>query len=309
MTMLKAHNRYRHSEGFIIVAVLWIMSALATLALIYSVYLANSAIALSVNDDEIQSEALVSAALELTAYQLIVPGKDMKSTRGAFSLHLGNANILVDFVSEAARVDLNAAPKELLSGLFAVLGARIQDADQYADRVIGWRTTPKRETQDDEDSIYRAAGLHYSPRGAPFVHASELWLVVGMPPALVERAMPYVTVFSGRPDINVLDAPPEVLAALPGMRPDRLNGSPDRSESAPQNSLGLSGLTGSEQPSAAAAGSDAFRVQVRIAFDNGRQSAAEVVILLKGADEPYRVLSWRDGAEIPSQARAATGSR
>jgi general secretion pathway protein K len=309
MTMLTEHDRRRHSEGFIIVAVLWMMSALATLAMIYSVYLANSAIAVSVNDDEIQTEALVSAALEFTSYRLIVPAKDTRPTRGALNLRLGMANVAVYFVSEAARVDLNAAPKEMLSGLFAMLGARGADADRYADRIVGWRTKPSPETQANEASLYRAAGLNYSPRGAPFVHASELWLVAGLPPALVERALPYVTVYSGRAEINLLDAAPEVIAALSGMRPDRLNALLDRREAAPQNSLGLTGLAGAEQPGAATAGSDAYRVQVRIAFDNGRQRAAEVVILLDGADEPYHVLSWRDGADIPSQSRAAMGSR
>ena len=60
-------------DGFIIVAVLWILAALAALATIYSIYIKNSALAVSVMDDELQAEALVSASLELTAYQLAVP--------------------------------------------------------------------------------------------------------------------------------------------------------------------------------------------------------------------------------------------
>ena len=66
-------------DGFIIVAVLWILAALAALATIYSIYIKNSALAVSVMDDELQAEALVSASLELTAYQLAVP----KDTQGA----------------------------------------------------------------------------------------------------------------------------------------------------------------------------------------------------------------------------------
>ncbi len=89
-------------------------------------------------------------------------------------------------------------------------------ADQYADRIVGWRSAPPSDSQDPEESLYRAAGLNYGPRGAPFAHAAELALVVGVPPAMAERAMPYVTVFSGRPEINVRDAAPEVIAALPG---------------------------------------------------------------------------------------------
>ena len=50
-------------DGFIIVAVLWILVALAALASIYSIYIRNSALAVSVMDDELQADALVSAGL------------------------------------------------------------------------------------------------------------------------------------------------------------------------------------------------------------------------------------------------------
>ncbi|MGA9328515.1 MAG: type II secretion system minor pseudopilin GspK, partial [Bradyrhizobium sp.] len=57
--------------GFVIVAVLWILVALSTLAMIFSVYLSNSARALGATDIGVQSEALVSASLELAAYRLL----------------------------------------------------------------------------------------------------------------------------------------------------------------------------------------------------------------------------------------------
>ena len=62
--------RRRSSDGFIVVAVLWILGALATLATIYSIYVINTATALAVNDDRLKSEALVSAGVELAAHQL-----------------------------------------------------------------------------------------------------------------------------------------------------------------------------------------------------------------------------------------------
>jgi general secretion pathway protein K len=46
--------------------------------------------------------------------------------------------------------------------------------------------------------MYRSAGLTYQPRQGSFPYVAELWLVLGLPPALVERAMALVTVFSGR---------------------------------------------------------------------------------------------------------------
>ncbi len=317
-TTMRQSNAVRRSEGFIVVAVLWIMSALATLALIYSTYLANAAITLSLTSEKIEAEALTTAALELTAYrlavpaaqptvpaavpaaQMTVPAAEQKPTRGFFTFRLGRGNVSVNFISETARIDLNAAPKELLSGLFTVLGAQRQNADQYADRIIAWRTPLNAQSEDGEDTLYRAAGLLYSPRRAPFAHTGELSLVVGLPPALVERAASFVTVFSGRPEVNIRDAAPEVIAALATIHPDLLN-----------TPLGGSGVAaGQPVPGITTDGSDAIRLQVRVALDNGRQTASEAVILVRGDDEPYRVLSWRDDAEIPGTAsRALTDFR
>ena len=206
--------------------------------------------------------------------------------------------------------DLNAAPKVMIAGLLAALAVPNETAEFYADRIIGWRTTPKPTDTANEDAIYRGAGLAYGPRGAPFAHVDELWLVQGLPPAIVERMMPFVTVYSGRQEINVFDAPPQVIAALPGMTPSRLNAFLDRRESAPVDPDSIPRLLGSEQVGATTEGSDAVRVRVRIAFDNGRQAASEVVVLMGADEEPYRVLSWRDDVD-PSAAgqRAAQGPR
>ena len=47
----------RAQDGFVLVAVLWILAALATLASIYSSYTVNTAAASLVADDRVQAEA------------------------------------------------------------------------------------------------------------------------------------------------------------------------------------------------------------------------------------------------------------
>jgi general secretion pathway protein K len=309
-------------DGFIIVAVLWILVALATLASIYSIYINNSALAVSGMDDGLQAEALVSAGLELTAYRLAVSkdkdkNKDndkdkdkdaQRPTRGQFVFRLGRANVTVNYSSETARIDLNAAPKALLAGFFAAIGASNDDADRYADRIIGWRQRPKPMDQAGEAALYRSAGLPYLPRGAPFAHASELWLVQGLPPELIRRALPFVTVYSGRPDINVFDAPPELIAALPDMTPARLAIFLNQRDTVSRDKDSLSRLLGPDQPGATAEGSNAFRVKINIAFQNGWRTGSEAVILLDAADEPFQVLSWRNDVDT-DQPQIATRRR
>jgi general secretion pathway protein K len=297
------------SDGFIIVAVLWILAALATLVSVYAIYVTNSAIAVTTSGDAIIADPLVSAGVELAAYQLISAKKEDRPAVGNFTARVGTTKLTIAFQTEAARIDLNAAPKPLLSGLFAGFGAPPMNADGYADRIIAWRTQAAAGGEgldsDPETSYYRSAGLTYTPRHGPFVHVDELWLVHGIPPALIERALPYVTVYNGKPTVDVINAAPQVIAALPGMSPQTLQGllAARASGTLDRNSLANVMGTGNGGEGGAAAATDpgkSFRVGVRVDFDNGRRSAAEAVILLPDdGPVPYRVLSWRtafDGA-------------
>ncbi len=291
-------------QGFVIVAVLWLLAALALLAVIFSVYLSNSARALALNDSALQTEALVSAGIELAAYRLQLGADDARPVQGAFQVRLNGAGLSVSFLTEAARVDLNAAPKELLAGLLTALGASEDDAKEGADRIIAWRTKPTSEDGGKEEALYSASGRAYSPRQAPFAHVNELALVLGLSPALVERALPFVTVFSGASGVDVLVAAPEVIAALPGMTPLTLKQFLNDRASLPNDPAAIAAALGGAKDSATAQKSQAYRILVRIRLANGRESTSEVVIGLRGKDSPYRVLSWQNDVVARPRAQA-----
>jgi general secretion pathway protein K len=286
-------------DGFIIVAVLWILAALATLVTIFSIYVINSATAFTVHDERLQAEGLARAALELSVYRATAAPQGQTATRGTFLFRLGTALVNAEFVSEAARIDLNAAPRELLSGLFAGLGASRGQADSYADRILGWRSPPPQDNVGpNEAANYRAAGMLYGPRGGPFPHTGELALVLGIPEFMVTRALPYLTVYSGQPQVDIFNASPQVLAALPGMDPQRLQAILVQRASAPQNeqaAQALLGMLGAGQTFANTQGNKSLRVTARIAFDSGQRMTTEAVIfLLDSGTDPYRILTWHD---------------
>jgi general secretion pathway protein K len=299
---IRRSARPSSEQGFIIVAVLWLVAGLAALAMIFSVYLSNSARALAVNDTALQAQALVSAGVELTAYQLRLAGTDARPAQGSFQTRLNGAELAVSFVTEAARVDLNSAPKELIAGLLSVLGAAEDGAKEYADRIIAWRTKSTPGTAGNEDALYRAAGRRYSPRQAPFAHVNELGLVLGLPPALVERALPFVTVFSGASGVDVVTAPPEVIAALPGMTPLTLKQFLMNRAESPNDPAAIAAELGAAKASATTQKSQAYRILIRVRFANGRETVSEVVISLRSEEDPYRVLSWQDDVTMRRQA-------
>jgi general secretion pathway protein K len=305
-------------HGFIIVAVLWMIAALALLAAIYTRFALTTAVASTVHEDRLRAQGLMTAAVELTAYQLTAalpqdraaapvsrmpgdPAQRLQSAapqmpvRGAFSFRLGRAGATVDYQSEASRIDLNLASKEILAGLFRTLGAELEDANYYADRIIGWRKKGEVAGENQEATAYRVAGIAYAPRQGPFQNAAELWLVLGIPPILKERALPFVTVYSGQSDVDTESAAPEVVASLPNMTPERMNDVLQQRSSPVQFGQSQFAQPGATQKLAAGTSSHSYRLNIRVALQNGRRVAAEIVILVpEDGDDPYRVLFWRD---------------
>lgn len=292
-------------RGFIVVAALWLLAALAALTLVGSVYMTQSAMALAGFDAITQLQMISSAGVELAAYQL----SDAPAARpfhGRFVFGLGNARVVVEYQSESARINLNMAPRSMIAGLFAGLGVDTDLAGQLADRVVAWRSAPRPNAQKDEDALYVAAGLSYLPRRAPFNSVDELALVLGMPAPLVERARPFLTLYSGIAGINVLEAAPEVMAALPDMTSAKLDAFLNQRVSLPSNDPEfVLGALGDKIPGATLAGSDAYRVRMRIVLADGRESRSEGVIMLPGssAKTAYRIFTWRDEID-PSTGEA-----
>jgi len=276
--------------GFIVVVVLWILAILSSLVSIYFVYVINTAAGFADYEDNLRVEALTSAAVELTAArQLNVPGPTRPS-KGQFRFKLGAASAEVTYEAESSRVDLNTAPKELLAGLMASSGTHDEDAKTLADHVIGWRASGQNSggglvaNQSDK--------LNHSPRGGKFSHTHELSLIREIPTALLERILPFVTVYSGMAQINVLDAAPQVIAALPSMSPDRLRSFLSQRLNGKTKPEALLASLGPAERNATLQSSNAIRISVQIELGRGRRSHSELVILLLPAGaQPFAILS------------------
>jgi general secretion pathway protein K len=296
----------RNAQGFIVVAVLWMLAALSALVLVYLTFVTNTAVVVAGSADRVQIEALVTAAVELAAYQLTSVREDVRPTSGTFNARVGTGKVDVTFRSEAARIDLNAASKDLLAGLMIGLGTAPSDAAGYADRILAWRAPTEAGDDDPENSFYRTSGATYIPRHAPFPQIDELWLVRGIPSAVVEQMLPFVTVFSNLASINILDAAPQVVAALPGMTPELLQEVLAQRGDPALDPKSLLGLTGNRE-AATLAGSKAYRIAIAVESGAARRGAAEVVILLlESDDQPYRVLSWRNGTDGGAEPQRAS---
>ena len=363
----------RAEAGFVLVAVLWILAALAALASIYSSYTVNTAAASHVADDRVQAEASIRAGVEMAVFRQLALPEKARPVQGGFDMRVGRTSVAVRFRSEGARIDLNAAPLDLLTGLFTAVGVDSARAQMFADRVVGWRSKAathagansasansanansasansaganaasadangaSADSAEDkaakEDKLYSEQHMPYPPRHAPFDSALELSLLPGISLAVVERVLPFVTVFSGRSGVDVSTADPTVLSALPGMTPQILGAVLNARVTDPGDGRTLLALLGPANAHATTDASKTFRASIAVEFDNGRRVHAEVVFRLKdegaknqgpnnpGASnqnakdqgakdqgagdqggEPYELLYWRDDFDGPMQS-------
>lgn len=292
--------------GFVIVAVLWILAALATLVMVYSIFVSNTAVALTGVTDRVQTDAAFRAAIEMTC-QRILNGEG-ESGGNRLSMRVGSVDVTTSYVSEAARIDLNFASRDVLAGLITGFGEDPARAVNYAARIVAWRTKINGTEMDDEANLYRTMGLNYLPRRAPFPHAEELWMVYGIPGFVVERMLPHVTVYNGRAGINLAEASEQVIAALPGMSPEKLQAVLARRMVGVANPGDLVGLAGVGGDTVTPEKAKAMRIAVQMTLRDGHRVSSEAVILLRDeAGEPYRVLNIR--ADIGDEVGPARGGR
>lgn len=122
----------------------------------------------------------------------------------------------VDVVAAGDRLDVNTADGDALRAVFIAAGATVDRADSIAAALLDWRdadtvTTPL----GAEASWYHAAGRP-APTNAAFEDTAELALVRGLEHADTLRAL-----LGTEPGRVVLDrAPLAVIASLPGMTPE-----------------------------------------------------------------------------------------
>ena len=284
----------RRESGFILIAVLWMLAALAALAGAYSVYATQTAASVALPEERLRAEAAIRAGVELCAYEELSWPRAARPHAGAFSTLVGGSRVDVVFRSENGRIDINAASREVIAGLFGALGAGHAAAGYLADRIVAWRGKLKNQDRLREGAIYAKAGLSYQPLGAPFDNVLELGLLPGMSPELLKRALPHLTIFGAGDHIDPLAADPVVLSALPGATAAEVNALLAAQNRPAPDADTLSAMAGSLKGWLDASASDIVRAEIVARLDDRRISAEIVLKLADSGPAPYEILYWRD---------------
>jgi general secretion pathway protein K len=166
-----------------------------------------------------EARALADAAVHAAIDRLLRERSDANRAYDGspYRTTLGGASVEVAIQDESGKIDLNAAPAQLLEKLFTGSGMEPDAARALVDAVADWRDRDTlRRLNGAEQGDYRLADRPYEPKNKAFDSIAELRLVLGVSPSLFERIRDAITVHSRRRGIDPRSATPTVLAALLG---------------------------------------------------------------------------------------------
>ncbi|HLY59107.1 MAG TPA: hypothetical protein VKS60_26325 [Stellaceae bacterium] len=204
------------------VALITVLIGVAILALIAAVVMSQTTVSAGSargQTEALQAEAIADAAVAETVLALGDRRADHRPRVDGVprTIDVLGTKVEVTVQDEYGRIDLNQADGGLLVRLFHAEGLSGADAAALADKVLDWREPgPGKHLNGATADDYRDAGYAYLPRRAAFQTVDELRLVMGMTPELYDSVRPALTIYSGRPGLNLATAPVEALVALPG---------------------------------------------------------------------------------------------
>ncbi len=290
-------------RGLALVVVLWAAVLLALIAGgVTRVSRADLNLARNL-EESTRAELAADSALRTAIYMIVNGGPEAWNIDGTvYAWRFGDAEVRVRVTDELGRIDINAAPADLLSALFVAAGTVPGDATGLAEAVEEFRN------QDVEDTDIADTGR--PPRGAEarFALTDELQRVPGMSQVLYNRIAPAITVYTARASPKIEAASPLVLAAIEGrefVEPEDVEdiAASDETQALDDRPAALG------EPAEPAKGfSGLLRVEAEGLSAGGSHFAREAVIVLSRRKAlAYRLRLWRRGARalfpVPEDAR------
>lgn len=208
---------HKVSRGVILVTVLWVLVLLSLIA--SNLSLGSRSFSRQVFNAEQGTRAALAAdaGISWALWSLQQPGMAGWLADGeAHRMMLDEFEIVVVLQDESGKLDLNAAPSELLDALLVPM---LEDSRQRAALVAAiedWRDSDDLvRLNGAEIEQYQAAGRDIGPANRAFENLSELQGVLGMTPEIYRALAQQLTLVTRSRTINPRVAPFAVLMALP----------------------------------------------------------------------------------------------
>jgi general secretion pathway protein K len=194
--------RGRSEEGIALISVLCALALLCFIAALLSFETrTQTRIARNVIDNA-AARAAADAGIERAVLDLVAaPDTDNDKFRAdgtIYNWRFSNSTVRISVQDEIGKINLNQAPEAVLAAVLRSVGVDSRKAQSLANAIADFRD-PDRFSRPAgaEEADYRAAGLAWGPKNAPFEALEELRNVMGMTAEIYERVAPDLTIYSG----------------------------------------------------------------------------------------------------------------
>ncbi len=240
-------NRQSAEQGVILIALLWILTALSVIALSFSRE-SFVEVAAARNAQSLEASYFVArAGIAATVYYLIQKQRTppVRSTAlaeaqdpvdlGLVTGEFGGGQYRVEIQDESGKINLNTASDWELRAVIQATGISKEESAIIADSILDWRDPDNlHHLNGAESDYYQTLNPPYKAKNGRFDATEELLLVRGVTPSYFygfpertsDGSVRYkyglsrcFTVYSTRNQINVNAAPLPVLLAVPEMPP------------------------------------------------------------------------------------------
>ena len=283
----------RREQGVALVLVLWVITLLTVIAGNFAFSMRSEARIAANLLQNAQAQAHADAGVQLAWFQLMKPigssGRWEANGASHEFMHDGVA-VKVSIQDESGKIDLNAAPEELLKGLFKSAGLDDQASALLTAATLDWRTPGSlKRLNGAKEEDYRAAGKNYGPPNAPFETIDELQRVLGMTPELYRKIAPALTIYSSV-------APLEVLLAIPGVNLAMVEQFMLRRQEAIAAGQPIPPLAGAGAVSSGSGGLAAYLVRSEVVIPGGASFVRQVIGRPSpDPKNPVQVFAWGEG--------------
>lgn len=286
-------------QGVALILVIWVIALMGVLLGSFALIARTENFESRHLFDGTTARYAAQAGVERAVYELRNPDLTQRWVGDGrpYDFEFDGAQVQVELTDESGLIDINTANDDLLQGLFASVGVPMDQAVALSDAIQDWRDPDDiPRPHGAELNEYKAAGLAYAPRNAPFQTVGEVQQVLGMNYDLFEKIESAITIYGGGVQPNPAYAPMDVLLALPGMTPDLAQQLIAARQQTLPGQPGAAGLTLPDgTPVVANGGGNTYTIRSRATLANGASTVLDASIRLGGvgaAGQPYTVLRW-----------------
>jgi general secretion pathway protein K len=217
-------DRGGRERGIALILVLWAVALLTVIAASFAFETRTETMLAANLVDKAKADAAAKAGIRRAIAGLLVKGDERWTDDGSVrSLRFGEAELRIAAVSEHGKIDLNAAPDDLLLTVVEQALAAVEDAtgvtaEEIVDAIIDWRDSDHaRQPSGAEDDDYENAGRTFGAADQAFLSVTELGQVRGVSAELFEELAGYFTVHTRASRVDPETASEKVLLAIPGV--------------------------------------------------------------------------------------------